>query len=333
MEKANKVMIIDDEQTFIVPLQIGLKRMEIEVVSFTDPEEAIEYLKNNKVNVLLTDYHMEPNINGDEVIHRIREFNKDIIIYLQTGYAEKLPAEEMLEKYDIQGYIDKGEGQEKNLRLIKSALKHAQTLELVKQQEKKLDAQEYRNQFLGKFLNMLMGEIGEKSFAMAGNLMSLKELEEEISPNVREIYNKNVNNIKTSIEKLNQLIKSLELEKENITISELRDTLISLFEVTFTIKDIKLNFRNNTDNDYLIIPSDSKVLVYILVDIIEYLIKKQEKQIDIFCEKEDNSIVIKVCNEIENDELFNKIEKLAMFDEDIEIKNKYNQIKVISKCI
>ena len=328
MEKANKVMIIDDEQTFIVPLQIGLKRMGIEVISFTNPEEAIEYLKNNKVNVLLTDYHMEPNINGDEVIHRIREFNKDIIIYLQTGYAEKLPAEEMLEKYDIQGYIDKGEGQEKNFRLIKSALKHAQTLELVKEQEKQLDAQEYRNQFLGKFLNMLMGEIGEKSFSIAGNLMFLQELEEDVSLNSREIYNKSVTNIKTSIEKLNQLIKSLELERENITILELKDILISLFEVTFTIKDIKLNFKNNTDNDYLVIPTDVKVLVYILVDIIEYLIEKQEKEISILCEKENDSITIKVCNEIENDELFNKVKKLAMFDKDLEVLKEYEQIEL-----
>ena len=331
MKKANKVMIIDDEQTFIIPLEIGLKRMGIEVISYTDPEEAIEYLKNNKVDVLLTDYHMEPNINGDEVIHRIREFNKDIIIYLQTENKEKLPADEMLEKYDIQGYIDKGEGQEKNFRLIKSALKHAQTLELVKEQEKQLDAQEYRNQFLGKFLNMLMGEIGEKSFSMAGNILSLEEIADGIPSNEREIYNKSVNNIKASIEKLNQLIKSLELERENITISELKDILISLFDVTFTVKDIKLNFKNNTGNEYLIISADVKVLVYILVDIIEYLIRSQEKEIDILCEKEDENIIIKVCNRIENDELFNKIEKLAMFDEKVIIKNEYNQIKVINK--
>ena len=328
MKKANKVMIIDDEQTFIIPLEIRLKRMGIEVISFTNPEEAIEYLKNNKVDVLLTDYHMEPNINGDEVIHRVREFNKDIIIYLQTGYAEKLPAEEMLEKYDIQGYIDKGEGQEKNFRLIKSALKHAQTLELVKEQEKQLDAQEYRNQFLGKFLNMLMGEIGEKSFSMAGNILLLEKFADEISPNQRELYNRSVNNIKTSMEKLNQLIKSLELDRDNITISELKDIIISLFDVTFTVKDIKLNFKNNTDNEYLVIPADVKVLVYILVDIIEYLIKSQEKEINILYEKEYENIIIKVCNRIDNDELFNKIKKLAMFDENVEVLNEYDQISL-----
>jgi len=145
MEKANKVMIIDDEKTFIVPLEIGLKRVGIDVISFTDPIEAIEYLKNNKINVLLTDYHMEPGINGDEVIKRVREFNKDVIIYLQTGYAEELPADEMLEKYDIQGFIDKGEGQEKNMQLIKSSLKQANLIEMVKEQKEKKAAQWDRN--------------------------------------------------------------------------------------------------------------------------------------------------------------------------------------------
>lgn len=328
MEKANKVMIIDDEQTFIVPLQIGLKRMGIEVISFTNPEKAVEYLKNNKVHVLLTDYHMEPNINGDEVIHRIREFNKDIIIYLQTGYAEKLPAEEMLEKYDIQGYIDKGEGQEKNFRLIKSALKHAQTLELVKEQEKKLDAQEYRNQFLGKFLNRLMGEIGERSFAMAGNILALEEYSGKISPDEREEYTRSVNNIKESTRKLNELIKSLELEKENVTIEELKEILTNLFDVTLTVKDIELNIKNNSDNQYLVLPCNSKVLIYMLVDIIEYLINKQIEKIDIICEKEEEQINIKVCNEINDNELISKIERLSMFDERIKITNEYNQIVI-----
>lgn len=121
--KTNTVMIIDDKETFILPLEIGLKKKGIEVISFTNPEEAIEYLKNNTIDVLLTDYHMEPAINGDEVVKRIREFNKEIIIYLQTAYAETLPADEMLDKYDIQGYIDKNEGLENNISLIKARIK------------------------------------------------------------------------------------------------------------------------------------------------------------------------------------------------------------------
>ena len=106
MEKLkNKVMIVDDDETIILPIEMSLQERGIETISFTDGEEAIKYLKNNKVSVILLDYHMEPHINGDEFIKRVREFNKEIIIYLQTAYSEELPAMDMLEKYEIQGYI------------------------------------------------------------------------------------------------------------------------------------------------------------------------------------------------------------------------------------
>ncbi len=328
--RETKVLLIDDDENYGFALKTLLGAKGLNISSFTNPEEALEYLQKSKVDIILLDYYM-PEMTGEEFLRRFRKFNNETIVFLQTAFSEEKPQLEMLETLNIQGYIDKNKDPNEIFLEIASGIKMSELIKRTKQQEKQLDAQEYRNQFLGKFLNMLMGEIGERSFAMAGNLMSLKELGEDVSPNAREIYNKSVNNIKTAIEKLNQLIKSLELEKENITISELRDTLISLFEVTFTVKDIKLNFRNNTDNDYLIIPSDAKVLVYILVDIIEYLIEKQENQIDIFCEREDNNIIIKGCNKIENDELFNKIEKLAMFDKNIEIKNEYNQITILIK--
>ena len=323
MRKANKVMIIDDEKTFIIPLEIGLKRMRIEVISFIDPEEAIEYLKNNKVDVLLTDYHMEPNINGDEVIHRVREFDKEIIIYLQTGYAEKLPADEMLEKYDIQGYIDKGEGQEKNFRLIKSALKHAQTLELVKEQEIQLDAKDYQNAFLGKFLNRLMGEISERGMAMAGSIVHLEEMKDKIPENERKLFVNSVENIQYSISRLNDLIKSLEIGEENIVAKDLKNILNRLFEMTFTVKGIIFNF--NMNNEYQLLNCNAKILAYILVDIIEFLISIDEK--DIVFEVQDEK-TIKVCNKIEDKELLNKINKLAIMDNKIKIKNVENIIYI-----
>lgn len=328
MEKINKVMIIDDEQTFIIPLEIGLKRKGIEVISFTNPEEAIEYLRNNKIDVLLTDYHMEPNINGDEVIKRVREFNTEIIIYLQTGYAEKLPADEMLEKYDIQGYIDKGEGQEKNFRLIKSALKHAQTLQLVKEQKEQLDAQEYRNQFLGNFLNLLIGEIKERTFAMSGNLAILEDLKTNMIEDKQENYEKSVQNIKNASKQLISLIEKLEISDSNITIKELKNTINALYEIKLGVKSIKLNIKQNFDNEYEIIKCKANNIIYILVDIIEELINQNEEEINILIEKEENSLAIKICNSIEKENVINKIKKIAMFDDKIEITNEFSQILI-----
>ncbi|MBE5820631.1 MAG: response regulator [Clostridiales bacterium] len=326
MEKTNKVMIIDDEKTFIIPLEVGLKRHGVDVVSFTDPEEAIQYLKNNKVDVLLTDYHMEPSINGDEVIRRIREFNKDIIIYLQTGYAEMLPAEEMLEKYDIQGYIDKGEGQEKNYRLIKSALKHAQTLELVKEQEKQIDAQTYRNDFFGKFLYRFIGEIKEKGMVIGGLVNSITIERETIS---EEEFEKYSNNIKIALKSIMEMIESLEIEEKTmISITDLEQLLNSLFNIDFKIKNAKLDIKN--ENNIFGFTCDIKTIVYILTDIIEYLLEQEEKEICFSILKEED-LYIKVLNEIKNKEIIEKIKKLVLLTKEIEIMETNGNIKIIIK--
>ena len=325
MEKANKVMIIDDEKTFIVPLEIGLKRAGIEVISFTDPIEAIEYLKNNKINVLLTDYHMEPGINGDEVIKRVREFNKDIIIYLQTGYAEELPANEMLDKYDIQGFIDKGEGQEKNMQLIKSSLKQANLIEMVKEQKKEIDAQSYRNEFLGKFLNRLMGEIGERGMAMAGSIIHLEDMTDNINENDKEIFVKSVDNLKINISKLNELIKSLSIDENAITIRGLEHQIRNLFDISLSIKDVKLNIKY--DDEYLILNCQREIIIYILVDIIENLVNAQEKEINISIEKNDK-VRVKVCNNIVDSNLIEKLNKLAYLDDNIKIEKEYEQLVI-----
>lgn len=329
MEKLkNKVMIVDDDETIILPIEMSLQERGIETISFTDGEEAIKYLKNNKVSVILLDYHMEPHINGDEFIKRVREFNKEIIIYLQTAYSEELPAMDMLEKYEIQGYIDKGKRDFERMQLIISALKQAETLELVKEQKEQLDAQEYRNQFLGNFLNLLMGEIKERTFAMSGNLAILEDLKTNMIEDKQENYEKSVHNIKNASKQLIGLIEKLEISDSNITIKELKNTINALYEIKLGVKSIKLNIKQNFDNEYEIIKCKANNIIYILVDIIEELINQNEEEINILIEKEENSLAIKICNSIEKENVINKIKKIAMFDDKIEITNEFSQILI-----
>lgn len=329
MENINKVMIIDDNATFIFPLEMVLKKKGIDVISFTNPEEAIEYLKNNKIHVLLTDYHMEPAINGDEVIRRIREFDKDIIIYLQTGYAETLPADEMLEKYEIQGYIDKGEGQEKNVPLIIASLKQARLIEEVKQTRKKLDAQSYKNEFLGRFLNRLMGEIGERTMAMVGAISHLEDMKDDIPADKKELHNNSVENIKKSSTKLNELIKSLDInENMPVSVGELERKIRNLFEIIFAVKYINLNF--DYENEYQMFNCNQYTILFILVEIIDFLISKDEKTINISIKDEDG-VVVYIDNNIEDINIVEKTNKLASLDENVNVNYTDSKISIIVK--
>lgn len=323
MEDINKVMIIDDKETFIFPLEIGLKRKGIDVISFTNPEEAIEYLKHNTIHVLLTDYHMEPNINGDEVIRRVREFNKDIIIYLQTGYAETLPADEMLEKYDIQGYIDKGEGQEKNIQLVKASLKQAELLETIKQQKVQIGKLEYSNQFFGKFLGTVLGQIKEEG-AVIGPLSGFMADDSEISIEERKRYSEQINN---AIGKLCDMARTMEIKNlGEIYVSRLSEILNNLLDIQLQVNYAKLNFKYNED---VTLRCDAQILIYILVEIIEALIENEKEIIFTIDNTDMTKIVIE--HSISNNELVEKIKKLAEMDEKIEILINTNTIEILIK--
>lgn len=317
MQEINKVMIIDDKETFIFPLEMGLKKRGIDVISFTDPEEAIEYLKNNTIHVLLTDYHMEPNINGDEVIRRVREFNKDIIIYLQTGYAETLPADEMLDKYDIQGYIDKGEGQEKNIQLVKASLKQAELLETVKRQKNEINKLQYGNEFLGKFFGKVLGQIREESMVI-GPLSNILASEEEFTEEERKRFAEDIN---VAIGKLGEMTQNMEFDNlGEIAISKLNEILNNLLDIELKMKYARINFKYNED---IVLKCDSKILIYMLVEIIESLLE-DEKEININI---DNSTII-IDNEINNGELMRKLNRLAEFDSNFKIKNSDGKISI-----
>lgn len=317
-----KVVIVDDVESVIEGYKSALATESIETVGFVNPGLAIEYLKENKADVILLDYFM-PNFNGDEFIREFRKFDKETVIILQTGYADKLPPLETMEELNIQGYFDKNRSVEDLILMVISAIKTVELSRKIKQQEKQLDAKDYQNAFLGKFLNRLMGEISERGMAMAGSLIHLEDMKGIIPQNEKELFTKSINNIRESVSRLNELIKSLEIREENLTSKSLKDILDKLFEMTFIVKDIVFDF--NIENDFELLNCNSKVLIYILVDIIEYLIDKNDKEITIMLKNEST---IKICNKIEDEEFVNKIKKLALLDEKIKIENITNNVLI-----
>ena len=320
--KRKNLVLVDDDETIILPIKMILKKRNIECISFIDPIEALEYLKTNKVDVILVDYHMEPNINGDEFIKRLREFDQETITYLHTAYSEELPATEMMEKYNIQGYIDKGKGDDERIQQLTSALKHNELLKLVKKQAKQIDSLNYNYEFLG----MLMGEIKERSFGMALNIDKLKNIDKDVIN--KDTFKKCIDYISDSVHKLNELIDAIDIDNRTISTNELNSILQKLFQIKLSIANAELSLRTEENN--ALIECDAKVLLYILVDIIEYLISKGEKQINIYSDKiEDTKIMIfKICNKIDSDELIEKLNKLSMFDERITVEKEFEQVVI-----
>ena len=78
-----KIIAVDDEEGIIDSLSIFLKRSGYEFTGVTDPMEAIERVKNEHFDLMILDFIMTP-IHGDQVVEKIRTFNKELYILLLT---------------------------------------------------------------------------------------------------------------------------------------------------------------------------------------------------------------------------------------------------------
>ena len=88
--KNYKIIAVDDEEGIIDSLSIFLKRSGYEFVGETDPQRAIERVRNEHFDLMILDFIMMP-FHGDQVVEEIRKFNKELYILLLTGHKDLAP--------------------------------------------------------------------------------------------------------------------------------------------------------------------------------------------------------------------------------------------------
>lgn len=90
------IVIIDDDEGVRTSLSYYLKSCATEIKNFADGNSALKFSENNKVDLIITDILM-PDMDGIEIIRKIKEISPTTIIYAMSGGAtEYLRAAEML---------------------------------------------------------------------------------------------------------------------------------------------------------------------------------------------------------------------------------------------
>ena len=81
------IVVVDDESDLVFMFKVTLEMNGYNVIGFTNPIEALEYIKKNhdKCALLITDYRM-PEINGCELATKIKEIDEKINIIIITAY-------------------------------------------------------------------------------------------------------------------------------------------------------------------------------------------------------------------------------------------------------
>lgn len=86
----NNIVIIDDEEELLSVIESLLAKIDVKAHPFTNGLKAIDFIKENKPTAVIVDLAM-PDINGIEVILKIKEFSKNLPIVAMSGMEWKEP--------------------------------------------------------------------------------------------------------------------------------------------------------------------------------------------------------------------------------------------------
>ena len=113
-----KLMIVDDHQMFIDGIKLVLRKVRnFKVIAEAKSgKEALEKLKNNEIDLVITDINM-PEISGTELARIIKKEYNNTKILVVSSYREKEMIAEIIDS-EAEGYILKNTGKSELISAI-----------------------------------------------------------------------------------------------------------------------------------------------------------------------------------------------------------------------
>ena len=105
MKKIGRIMVVDDEENIREVLSNYLETLGYEIQTASDGKDALEKFEAGAFDLIISDLLM-PNIDGLELLRKVREKDRDVVFLMITGYPSIETAVEAIKKgaYD---YITK----------------------------------------------------------------------------------------------------------------------------------------------------------------------------------------------------------------------------------
>jgi DNA-binding NtrC family response regulator len=106
-EATETIVIVDDEEMVLTSLSSFLMlETEYNVETFLSPHEAFEFITNNEVDMVISDYLM-PEMDGITFLAKVREVKPQVPRIILTGYADKENAIKAINEVGLYQYIEK----------------------------------------------------------------------------------------------------------------------------------------------------------------------------------------------------------------------------------
>ncbi len=103
----NTILLVDDEEMVVTSIKSFLTlETDYEVVAFTSPKEALEHVREHKVDLVISDFLM-PDMDGLEFLAHVKDLQPEATRVLLTGYADKENAIKAINDVGLYQYIEK----------------------------------------------------------------------------------------------------------------------------------------------------------------------------------------------------------------------------------
>ena len=275
LKKHVNILLVDDDLDYIQVTAFFLKTKGYNVDIATSGSDAINKVSAGNFHIILLDYYM-PELTGEDVVNKIREFNDRVIIILQTGFAGQQPPEETLKRLNIQNYHDKSDGVEKLLLQVTAAVR-------IFNQQNLIELSRYRINAMGKLVKGIAEELKTPLLSIGASMEATKILVDSIKSDAGdEAYGK-LNaaylNSKNQIERIDKICKTIINQtdegsaKVGLTVKDIVETLKLMTANEMRTRGVTLEENVALKQDSYVYGSIDDV-IFILCEIVHKLVEK-----------------------------------------------------------
>lgn len=125
MSESFKILVVDDEPAYCEALSLALKSEGYDVTESTDPRQAVELVKTDNFDLVISDLIM-PEMNGVELLKKVKDVKPETYIIILTAFGTIENAVEAM-KYGAFNYVIKGSDIEQLLGEIEIIKKISQS--------------------------------------------------------------------------------------------------------------------------------------------------------------------------------------------------------------
>src|SRR4051812_48952175 len=90
-----KVLVVDDEESIREFFEIMLKREGYEVITASNGAEALDRLKKERVDLVISDLQM-PEVSGMELLQAAKELDPELVVIMITAFGSTETAVEAM---------------------------------------------------------------------------------------------------------------------------------------------------------------------------------------------------------------------------------------------